>query len=174
MRNKILTKDFFDRSSVKVAQDLLGKYLIRKVDGKITRWKIVETESYGGLEDKASHASRGQTPRNTPMFGEPGTIYVYFTYGIHWMLNITCGKAGYPAAVLIRGVEECIGPARLTKKLGIDKLINNMPLGKKAGLWVDEIIGPKDIKIKIVKTPRIGIDSSGPVWSKKLLRFVIK
>src|SRR3989344_3170907 len=111
MKRKILKSCFFDRSSVIVAKDLLGKYLVR--DG--VAYKIIETEAYEGLEDKASHASRGQTLRNTPMFGPPGTIYVYFTYGIHWMLNIVCGKEGYPSAILIRGVEGCIGPARLTK-----------------------------------------------------------
>ena len=173
MRGKILKQEFFDRNSIIVAEDLLGKYLAREIEGKIERFKIIETEAYGGLDDKASHAHRGQTPRNTPMFGKPGTIYVYFTYGIHWMLNITCGKIGHPAAVLIRGLEECTGPARLTKKLLIDKSLNNKPLGKKAGLWIEDRV-KKESKIKVIKTPRIGIDSSGPIWSKKLYRFVIK
>ena len=172
MTEKILDKKFFDRSSVVVAKDLLGKYLVRSIDGKKVVSKIVETEAYEGLEDKASHAHRGQTPRNTPMFGEPGTIYVYFTYGMHWMLNITCGKKGHPSAVLIRGVEDCIGPARLTKKLGIDKMLNGKMLGRQAGLWIIE----KNIienKFKVLRTPRIGIRSSGPIWSNKLYRFVL-
>ncbi len=170
---KILTPDFFDRSSILVAKDLLGKYLVREVDGKKFVYKIIETEAYHGTEDKASHAHRGQTPRNTPMFGEPGTIYVYFTYGIHWMLNIVCEKEGFPSAVLIRGVEDVVGPARLTKKLLIDKNLNGKKLSRKSGLWIEEVLSESS-GIKVRRTPRIGIDSSGPVWSKKLYRFVIE
>lgn len=172
--NHVVNSSFFDRSSVMVARDLLGKFLVRRVDGKTERYQITETEAYEGLFDKASHAHRGQTPRNTPMFGEPGTIYVYFTYGIHWMLNITCGKKGYPAAVLIRGVSGITGPARLTKKLGIDKTLNGKKLSKSSGLWIEEGESDKGMKMKIKRTPRIGIDSSGPIWSQKLYRFVAK
>ncbi len=180
MKNKILRSEFFDRNSVVAAKDLIGKYLVREINGKTLGFKIVETEAYEGLSDKASHAHRGRTPRNTPMFGKPGTIYVYFTYGMHWMLNISCGKKGHPAAILIRGVEGSIGPARLTRKLGIDKKLNGKLLGKKSELWVEEHDTNTRMKtndtnrIKILKTPRIGIDSSGPIWSKKLYRFVIK
>src|SRR5262245_57501705 len=116
----VLGSDFFDRPTLTVARDLIGKFLVRRVGGKEIACMIVETEAYDGFKDKASHASRGQTPRNTPMFGPPGMIYVYFTYGIHWMLNLVCGKERYPAAVLIRGVEGVSGPARLTKALSID------------------------------------------------------
>lgn len=178
MRNEVLKAEFFDRDAVVVARDLLGKYLVRKTGKKIQRYRIVETEAYEGLKDKASHASRGQTARNTPMFGKPCTIYVYFTYGMHWMLNIVCGKKGHPAAVLIRGVEDCSGPARLTKKLGIDKKLNGEMLGRKTGLWIEEPEGIKlgDIppKMKIMKAARIGVDYAGPVWSKKLYRFVLR
>lgn len=169
---KILSSDFFDRNSVLVARELLGKTLARKIDGAVLRFRIIETEAYEGTEDKASHAHRGLTPRNTPMFGEPGRVYIYFTYGMHWMLNLTCGKKGHPAAVLIRGIEGTVGPARLTKKLFIDKTLNGKKMGRSAGLWVEsgEEVSPKLIS----KTPRIGIDSSGPIWSKKHYRFVLK
>lgn len=176
--NKVLKPEFFDRNAVVVAKDLLGKFLVRERGGKIERFKIIETEAYEGLADKASHAHRGQTPRNTPMFGKSGTVYVYFTYGMHFMLNIVCGKAGHPAAVLIRGVDGCIGPARLTKKLNIDKTLNGKLLGKKAGLWVELEKTESSSELRsttgILKTPRIGVDSSGPVWSKKLYRFVLE
>jgi len=179
MNGKILKEEFFDRSSVKVAEDLLGKFLARDIGGKIESYKIVETEAYEGFLDKASHASSGQTPRNTSMFGEPGTIYVYFTYGMHFMLNVVCGKKGHPSAVLIRGVEESIGPGRLTKKLGIDKRLNGKVLGRKVGLWIEDGIEVRSTnqevrKQKILKTPRIGIQYAGPIWSKKLYRFVLK
>ncbi len=104
MQRTILGPEFFDRPALTVARELLGKYLVRKVGRKEVALMITETEAYDGFKDKASHASRGQTLRNTPMFDTAGTIYVYFTYGMHWMLNIVCGKKGYPAAILIRGL----------------------------------------------------------------------
>jgi DNA-3-methyladenine glycosylase len=169
---------------VVVARDLLGKYLVREVDGQNskqqTAFKIMETEGYEGLKDKASHVSRGQTPRNSPMWEHPGTIYIYFVYGFHYMLNVTCGKKGHPAAVLIRGVEGCVGPGRLTKKLFIDKSLNGKMLGKKSRLWIEERIEVRGSKLeirkskfKIKRTPRIGVAYAGPVWSKKLYRFVL-
>lgn len=171
MAYKILPAEFFDRDSTLVARDLLGKILVRKIDGKIVRSRIVETESYEGFLDKASHASRGQTLRNAPMFGPARTIYVYFMYGMHFMLNIVCGKKGHPSAVLIRGIDGCVGPGRLTKKLQIDKTLNGKLLGKASGLWIEE--ASDTVKLKIKKTPRIGVDYTGPVWSQKLRRFVI-
>lgn len=168
----MLKKEFFKRSAIVVARDLVGKVLVRKISNKILRFKIVETEAYEGSKDLASHASRGQTQRNTPMFGEAGTIYVYFTYGMHHMLNIVCARVGHPSAVLIRGLQGVVGPGRLTKKLEINKDLNNKKLGKASGLWVEQG-GVGEEKIKILRTPRIGIDYSGPIWSKKLYRFVL-
>lgn len=182
----ILENDFFNRSSVKVARDLIGKFLVRKIGKKVEKYLITETEGYEGFEDRASHAHKskgkeGRTERNFPMFGEPGTIYVYFTYGMHYMLNIVCGPNDYPAAVLIRGIfnmeegKEISGPGRVTKRLEIDKNLNNKILGKKVGLWIE--YKKEDInngKIKVISTPRIGINSSGPVWSKKPWRFLLK
>ncbi len=104
------------------------------------------------------------------MFAAPGTIYVYFTYGMHWMLNFVCGKEGFPSAVLIRAAGGVVGPARLTKALSIDKTLNTLTLGKKNGLWVEDRgvkISPKKIK----KTPRIGIPSAEE-WIEKPWRFV--
>ena len=99
---------------------------------------IIEVEAYDGFHDKASHAARGKTKRNAPMFGHAGHWYVYFTYGMHWMLNIVTGKKGYPAAVLIRGVNGIHGPARLTKKLKIDGKFDDLPANRKTGLWIED------------------------------------
>jgi DNA-3-methyladenine glycosylase len=169
---KILGPAFFDRPTLLVAKDLLGKYLVRKIGNETIALMINETEAYDGHKDKASHAHRGQTVRNTPMFGGAGVIYVYFTYGIHWMLNLVCGKPGYPAAVLIRGAGHIVGPARLTKALSIDKTLSAQPLGKKAGLWVEDrgvVVKSRDI----IRTPRIGINYAGE-YVDKPWRFVLK
>ena len=175
MARQFLKRSFFDRNPVVVARDLIGKYLVREIKGIKKFYKITETESYGDSKDRASHARHGKTERNTPMFGEPGTIYVYFTYGMHWMLNIVCGKKGCPSAVLIRGADGFHGPGRVTKSLKIDRKLNGKILGKKVGLWVEDWNNRKvKNKLKITKTPRVGIDYSGPVWSKKLHRFVLE
>lgn len=171
-KRRVLKKEFFDRPTITVAKDLIGKFLVRNIEGKMIALMITETECYDGFEDKASHASRGQTPRNTPMFAEAGTIYVYFTYGMHWMLNIVCGKEKYPAAVLIRGIEGITGPARLTKALKIDKQLNGTILSKKTGLWIEDR-GAKIPKSKILRTPRIGVAYAGE-WAGKPWRFVLK
>ena len=172
-----LPLEFFNRNSVVVAKDLIGKNLVRKIGNEINRFKIIETEAYEGFQDKASHASSGRTERNKIMFEETGTIYVYFTYGMHYMLNIVCGPKGHPSAVLIRGVEGYIGPGRLTKKLKINIKLNGKILGRKTGLWIEEegkIEKGKEVKTKIHRTSRIGVDYAGPIWSKKLYRFLVK
>ena len=175
---KLLSKSFFDRSTVDVAKDLIGCSLTRRRGRKIERFMITETEAYDGWKDKASHASRGKTRRNEIMFRSAGHIYVYFTYGMHWMLNIVTGPKYYPAAVLIRGVKNLKnsvalnGPARLTKALGIDGKLNGKILSRKSGLWIEarkgKLIG------KITKAQRIGVDYAGPVWAKKRWRFIAK
>ena len=192
---KVLLKKFYNRSALQVAQDLLGCFLVRQFfllkKGEIKRgltqkFKIVETEAYEGPNDLASHASRGKTPRNIVMFGEPGLIYVYLTYGIHYMLNIVTGKNNYPAAVLIRAVEPVLncknttiskpqtnGPAKLTKFLKIDKTFNQLSIyTKKHGLWIEnhkEKIKPS----QIIKAPRVGIDYAG-IYKNKKWRFYLK
>jgi DNA-3-methyladenine glycosylase len=166
-----LGPDFFDRRTLTVARELIGKFLVRRIDGEDVAVMITETEAYDGFLDKGSHAHRGQTPRNTPMFAAAGTIYVYFTYGMHHMLNLVCGDAGHPAAVLIRGAGHIVGPARLTKALKIDKALNARPLGTATGLWVEDrgiVIRPRDV----VRTPRIGIPYAGD-YIGKLWRFVL-
>src|SRR3989344_8777993 len=101
----VLPQSFFNRPTVVVAQELLGKFLVRRVGKREVAAMIIETEAYDGFKDKASHAHWGQTARNSIMFGKPGHIYAYFTYGMHWMLNIVTGEKGYPAAGLIRGAQ---------------------------------------------------------------------
>lgn len=169
----ILPPSFFNRPTLLVAEELLGKYMVVKKNGKVIAEMLTEVEAYDGPKDKACHAHRGETPRNFVMFGEAGRSYVYFTYGMHWMLNIVTGAKGYPAAVLIRGTDQTTGPARVTKKFGIDKTFNNKKATRNSGLWFEDR-GVKIGRNEIQRTKRIGIDSAGPIWSKKLYRFVLK
>ena|SRR5258708_16027171 len=170
---KSLQPDFFERPTLIVAKDLIGKFLVRRDNDREIAFMITETEAYDGFKDLVSHARHGTTPRTRVMFGPPGFIYVYFTYGMHWMLNIVCGKEGYPAAILVRGAGDIVGPARLTNALQINKGLNRLPLGRKAGLWIEDR-GAVIPKKEIIATPRIGIDHSGPLWSKKPWRFVYR
>lgn len=165
---KVLTKVFFERDTLIVAKELLGKFLV--VGNKALM--ITEVEAYDGHEDKASHASKGKTERTAVMFGEAGRWYVYLIYGMYYMLNIVTGPKDYPAAILIRGVESFGGPGKLTKALGVTKKLNNQIAGKKTGLYIED----RGIKIpqnKIKKSARIGVNYAGPVWSKKEYRFYI-
>src|SRR5208337_5001468 len=106
---RLLPSAFFERDTVKVAPDLLGKYLVRLKDRERLIGRIVEVEAYRGSDDPASHAFRGLTPRNAAMFGDPGHAYVYFTYGHHYCLNVTTQKAGTPGAVLLRALQPVEG-----------------------------------------------------------------
>ena len=183
-----LSKSYFkSKNTAKIAKNLLGKFLVRRNKGKTKAYMITEVEAYDGFQDKASHAHKGKTERNKLMFGEAGYWYVYFTYGMHWILNIVTGSKGYPAAILIRGVQGINGPARITKALNIKGKLRRRRIGastetsglngksavKKSGLWI-EARGVKIKKSQIKKGPRIGVNYAGPIWGKKKLRFYIK
>ncbi|MDO8510035.1 MAG: DNA-3-methyladenine glycosylase [bacterium] len=167
---KVLSKKFFARPALKVAKDLVGNYLVQRSKEGIRRYKITEVEAYTGPHDLACHGARGLTARTKALFGEPGHFYVYFVYGMYHMLNIVTEKNGYPAAVLIRGVEGISGPGRVTKKLSIDKRFNAKRARPVAGLWF-EYNGSQIFKIS--RMPRIGVQYAGPVWSAKPYRFLL-
>ncbi len=137
---KLLRSSFFQKNTLRVAERLLGKYLVRRYGTKTIAELVTDVEAYDGPADLASHAARGKTKRNAPMFLLGGHWYLYFTYGMHWMLNIVTGKAEYPAAVLIRGTAEVNGPARVTRAYYITKhfaeKINARTATKKNGLWL--------------------------------------
>ena len=169
---RVLKRSFYDRDTVSVARELLGQTLCRRLEsGEVLRGRITETEAYDGFEDRASHAHKGATMRNKVMFGAPGRSYVYLCYGVHWLLNFTTREAGYPAAVLIRGVETVSGPGRLTKHFRVDKRFNELPLTRVAGLWVEE--GTASLgEDAILATPRVGVDYAGETWASMPWRFV--
>lgn len=164
--------NFFNRDTVKVAEELLGCFLVRREGRTVKRFLICEVEVYDGFNDRASHASRGMTMRNKIMFGGAGHFYVYFTYGIHWMLNIVTRENDYPAAILIRGLEGYDGPAKLTKVLRINGKLNGLLASKKSGLWFEK--GIKISRSQIRRLPRVGVAYAGPVWAKRKLRFKLR
>ncbi len=169
---RILTEEFYNRPTLEVTRGLLGKHLVRRFDdGTEIAWAIQEVEAYDGCDDRASHASRGVTPRTEVMYGAPGFFYVYFCYGIHWLLNVVTGPKGYPAAILIRGAGAISGPARLTKALSIDGSFNRRSATEGEGLWIED----RGLRVpagEIARTPRVGVAYAGPVWSAKPYRFV--
>jgi DNA-3-methyladenine glycosylase len=182
-----LIREFYDRPTLAVAHDLLGARLIRVVEKVRLSAIITETEAYVGMDDLGCHAHVGKTRRNGVMFGPPGHAYVYFTYGVHWMLNAVAGRDGFPAAVLIRaivpveGVEvmssrrhgrDTLGPAKLTQALGIDGKLNGLDLCDSAsGLWIEPgaLVDEKDI----VTGPRVGLYTVPEPWKSIPWRFRI-
>jgi len=169
-----LPPEFYARDTAAVARALLGQLLVSSIGGRRCLARIVETEAYVGPHDPACHAAGWRrTPRTEVMYGPPGVAYVYFTYGMHWCLNVVTGREGYPAAVLLRAAEPlrgltamrerrgpvpdralASGPARLTEALGIDRRMYGQPLCERP-LWIaaGERVPPR----RIVVGPRIGI-----------------
>jgi DNA-3-methyladenine glycosylase len=171
-RSSALAAPFFDRPADRVARDLLGaRLVVRDADGRLQRHVVFETEAYLGAHDLACHGSQGMTPRNASMFGPAGRWYVYLCYGMHWMLNIVTGAEGQPAAVLIRGVGDHVGPGRLTKALGIDRSFDGRTASRRAGLWFEASGLPVPRRL-IRRTPRIGVGYAGE-WAEKPFRFVV-
>ncbi|MGC6455681.1 MAG: DNA-3-methyladenine glycosylase [Coraliomargaritaceae bacterium] len=171
---KVLTRSFFNRDTLEVARELPGRLLCRRLSsGKILRARITETEAYDGREDRASHAHRGPTPRNVVMFGPPGHSYLYLCYGMHWLLNIVTREKGYPAAVLIRGVEGVDGPGRTTRYFQLNGADNDRLLSRMNGLWLEDDGFRPECK-DVLATPRIGVNYAGPEWSAMPWRFLWK
>ncbi len=177
----ILQKEFFDRPTTEIAQDLLGKFIVRPYNDHEWSAMITEVEAYDGPDDKASHAHKGLTERTAPMFDEAGIFYIYLIYGIHWMLNIVTGSKNYPAAILIRSalvmlptgeIEHIDGPAKLTKFFKIDKSFNKKQAAQATGLWFEDrgIAIPRE---HIIKRKRIGVDYAAE-WKDALYNFSIE
>jgi len=191
-QRKILPREFYDRPVLNVARDLLGMRLVRILDGKRVAGIILETEGYDGESDLACHAHVGRTKRNEVMFGPPGYAYVYFTYGMHWMLNCVSGQKDYPAAVLIRAIQPvenleliaeirlparkedwCNGPAKLTQALQINGKLNGVNLcSSKSPIFIEEgrVIADENVSI----LTRVGINRVAEPWRSKPWRFQAK
>ena len=174
---KALPRAFYDRDTVEVARDLLGKYLVH-VSGRVERiGRIVEVEAYLGPHDLASHSSRGHTARTRVMFGPPGHAYVYLVYGMHCCMNVVTQAEGTASAVLLRALEPVAnvqgrtqGPGLLCRAMGIDRRLNGHDLLSQGFHIAAE---ERARSIAIVKRPRIGVDYAGQ-WARRLLRFYVR
>jgi DNA-3-methyladenine glycosylase len=164
-----LLNNFFNRDVLELAPDLLGKKLVRSINGEIFEYFITEVEAYRGPEDKACHASKGRTTRTEIMFMEGGHIYMYLIYGMYWMFNIVAGQTGIPQAALIRSIKDINGPGRLSKELKLDKSFYGESLITSNRIWLED-----GIKVKEIKTGRrIGVDYSGEYWKNIEWRYFI-
>lgn len=170
---KIIKKDFFNRDTLEVAENLLGKHLVRSFGTNQISLVINEVEAYTGEDDKASHASKGKTNRTKTMYGPPGHFYIYLIYGMYWMLNIVTEAEGNPTAILIRGAGKIDGPGKLTRDLQIDNEFNELEVKKENNLWIEDRGVLETNEYEIIKTPRIGVDYAEE-WADKPFRFVLK
>lgn len=167
---KRLDKNFYIQGAVDLAQQLLGKTIVRVFeDGNAKRYKITATEAYSGSEDKACHASKGRTQRTEVMFHEGGRIYVYLIYGMYWMLNVVAGEENNAQAVLICGIDNIMGSGRVGRELKIDKSFYAENLMTSGRIWIETT----GVQPEFVAKMRIGVDYAGE-WKDKLWRFEIK
>lgn len=175
-----LARADFNRPTLAVARDLLGKYLVRRERGRTFAAMIVETEAYKGPADRAAHTHGGRrTPRVEPLWQEGGTAYVYLCYGIHWLLNFSTAGAGKPEGVLIRGIatggdggDFLLGPGRVTRHLKIDRRFDGIDATGSDTLWLEDRgvrIAPRAIR----RGPRVGVDYAGPYWAARPWRFLL-
>jgi len=172
-----LPRSFYDRDTITVARELLGKRLVHVSDGVERIGRIVEVEAYLGAHDRAAHSARGLTQRTQVMFGPPGHAYIYLIYGMYYCTNVVTQPEGLASAVLLRAIEpvknvrgRTQGPGLLCKAMHIGKRLNGHDL-----LSEDLYIAASNVPetFRIVKRPRIGVAYAG-IWAKRLLRFYIK
>ena len=187
-----LPRSFFAQPTLLVARQLLGARLLRLDHGERLVGYITETEAYIGEADQACHARAGLTPRTRIMYGPPGHAYVYFTYGIHWMLNFVTQEQGFPAAVLIRavfpvqGIPQIAsrrwgqprsawtdGPAKLCQAFGIDGALNGLDLCQPQSPLVVQpgLLVPDE---SVTTGPRVGLNSVPEPWKSLPWRFRVQ
>ena len=188
-----LTRSFFQRPTLTVARNLLGARLVRVERGGLrSSGLIIEAEAYIGSEDLGCHARAGRTTRNASMWGPPGHAYVYFTYGMHWCLNVVTEADGFPAAVLLRALlpaegigrmrrrratpretDLMSGPARLCQALGIDRRFDGHDLcAPQAALFLES--GPRIADEDVTAGPRVGLDKVPEPWRSMPWRFLLR
>jgi DNA-3-methyladenine glycosylase len=171
---KKLSRSFFRRPAPEVAAALIGKILVRPIDGKTLRARVVETEAYLGPHDLASHASKGRTRRTEVMFGPAGRAYVYLIYGLHEMLNVVVGRVGEAQAVLLRAADpldgwkaDLSGPGRLTRAFRITRSEYGLDLTGDQLCFLND----PAYQARVVSAKRVGIDYAGE-WKDAPLRYL--
>lgn len=176
-RMQPLPREFYDRNTVTVARELLGKLLVHRLGNRELAGRIVEVEAYLGPHDLAAHSARGWTARNAVMFGPPGFAYVYFIYGMYHCMNVVTEREGHASAVLLRALEpvsdvsaRTCGPGLLCRAMAIDRQLDGHDLLSKDFFVAD---GGGKQRPTIVKRPRIGVDYARH-WARRHLRFYIK
>ena len=185
-REQTRLRRLLSRSAADAARALIGCVLVRRHRGRTLEARIVEAEAYLGFDDPAAHVYRGRTPRTEPLFGPPGTIYVYFVYGMHYCLNIAVDAPGTPGCVLIRGAEplpgsgldarSLSGPGRLCRTLRIDTRLSgrhvfepDAPLTLRAGTPPARIAVTRRIGINVAQTRRLRFcDPASPAVSGRV------
>lgn len=176
-RSRRLVREDFERPTLVVARELLGKFLVRARPGAVAM--ITEVEAYKGPRDLACHARRGRrTPRVEPLYGPGGTIYVYLVYGLHWLLNFSTAGREKPEGVLVRGIlaadgKPVAGPGRVTRHLGLDQRFDGLDATSSDALWLEDR-GVHVPARRIRRGPRVGIDFAGPYWAARPWRFWIE
>jgi len=172
-----LERAFYDRDTIIVARELLGKYLVHLSGGLERVGRIVEDEAYLGPHDLAAHSAKGLTKRTKVMFGSPGYAYVYLIYGMYDCMNVVTEHEGHASAVLLRAVEpvknidgRTQGPGLLCKAMHIDRRLNGHDLVSDDFYIADP---PEDEPLTIVNRPRVGV-AYAKHWQRRLLRFYIK
>jgi DNA-3-methyladenine glycosylase len=165
-----LDKEYYTLDAVSLAQRLIGKLLCRKIDDKVIKKRITETEAYLGESDTACHAHKGKTKRTSVMYKQGGVSYIYLCYGMYNMLNVVSGEKDSPQAVLIRGIEGYNGPGKLTKYLNITRELNDVDLTSSNDIWIED----DNVLLKYKKTPRIGISYAEKKDRERLWRFVVE
>ncbi|MCD8484978.1 DNA-3-methyladenine glycosylase [Candidatus Woesebacteria bacterium] len=182
-----LPRNFYAQHTLEVATELLGKVLVVYRQGIRLSGEILEVEAYTGTDDPASHAFRGPTPRNQPMFSTPGHTYVYFTYGMHHCVNVVAHDNNGPGAVLIRAVRPLEGldlmqtrrknkpfsqltngPAKLCQAFQLDRQDTNIDLVTSDEIWIEDQ-GKRFLPEEMKATPRIGISTA----MEKEWRFIV-
>jgi DNA-3-methyladenine glycosylase len=175
VRPKILPVTFYARDTLIVARNLLGKYLVRELPQGVRAGRLIEVEAYVGPHDRACHAYKGRTKRTEVLFRSPGLAYVYLIYGMYHCLNVVTERLDYPAAVLIRAVEDetglIDGPGRVCRAYGIDLTLNYHDLTTGQNLWLEDR-GQRPARAQIGSFPRIGVDYAGE-WATRPWRFRI-
>ena len=178
-KGRRLLRADFNRPTLVVARELIGKFIVRSRGSRRISAMITEVEAYKGPRDRAAHTYGGRrTQRVEPLYGNGGTAYVYLVYGMHWLLNFSTAGRDIPQGVLIRavlpatGAAQVVGPGKVSQYLQIDKRLDRADVTESTQLWVEDR-GVRIRAMHVQRGPRVGVDYAGPYWAARPWRFWI-